>query len=295
MPVCVFYAVCFVLAAGILIGSFCDYRISEVLSRKTGLGRFHESYSNILSHLMYPVAGMCLFKGLRKKGKRFHTLAWGVLGFSLFWTFYSFLDTSGKHLRAALGYVPGQPGSLPILALCFLIWAAVAGLTAFLAYLIIDDEKADMLIAIGSVILTAGIFSKLLVTWLKIIGCRPRFRYLITLDDPAGRYRNWWQMIPYLKDESSYRSWPSGHMTKATIMLTLPMLADVLKCRKGGLRYLLFAFAVLWIAGMGYNRIHMNAHFLADVCFGVLIAYCLYALVFKLVFSVFQNEDPGSQ
>ena len=38
----------------------------------------------------------------------------------------------------------------------------------------------------------------------------------------------------------------------------------------------------------GDNRIHMNAHFLTDVCFGVLITYCLYAITYKLVFSVFK-------
>ena len=132
-------------------------------------------------------------------------------------------------------------------------------------------------------------FSEFINTGLKIVGCRPRFSYLLTLDDPASEYRNWWQMIPYLKDESAFRSWPSGHMTKATIMLTLPMLAGVVKCKKTYLNNLLFAFAIVWIVVLGYNRIHMNAHFLTDVCFGVLITYCLYALTYKLVFSIFEK------
>ena len=112
MPVSVFYIVCSVLTIGIIIGSFFDYQISVALSNTTAIGNIHQHYGNIISHLLYPVAGMCLFKGLRKKGSRFNTLSWGVLGFSLFWTFYSFLDTSGKHLRAFYGYAPGQPGSL---------------------------------------------------------------------------------------------------------------------------------------------------------------------------------------
>ena len=78
-------------------------------------------------------------------------------------------------------------------------------------------------------------------------------------------------------------------MTKATIMLTLPMLAGVVKCKKTYLNNLLFAFAIVWIVVLGYNRIHMNAHFLTDVCFGVLITYCLYALTYKLVFSIFEK------
>ena len=263
------------------------------LSNTTAIGNIHQHYGNIISHLLYPVAGMCLFKGLRKKGSRFNTLAWGVLGFSLFWTFYSFLDTSGDDLREAYGYVPGQPGSLLPLALSFLTWVALACLTAWLAYLILDDENADMLLAAGSVILIAGIFSEFINAWLKIVACRPRYKYLLTLDDPASEYRNWWEMIPYLKDEGSFRSWPSGHMTKATIMLTLPMLAGVVKCKKAYLKNLLFAFAIVWIVVYGYNRIHMNAHFLTDVCFGVLITYCLYALTYTLVFSIFEKGSQG--
>ena len=216
-----------------------------------------------------------------------------VLGFSLFWTFYSFLDTSGKYLREVYGYVPGQPGSFIPVALSYLTWIALACLTAFLTNLILDDENADLLLAIGSVILVAGMFSEFINTGLKIIACRPRYKYLITLDDPTSEYRNWWEMIPYLKDESNFRSWPSGHMTKATIMLALPMLADTIKCKKTYLKNLFFAFAVVWIVVLGYNRIHMNAHFLTDVCFGVLITYCLYALTYKLVFSVFEKDRQG--
>ena len=293
MPVYVFYVICAVLLVGIIIGSFYDYQISVALSNKTAIGNFYQHYGNIISHLLYVIAGVCLFKGLKKKGERFNTLAWGVLGFSLFWTFYSFLDTSGKYLREVYGYEPGQAGSFLPLTLSMLTWIALACLTAWLAYLILDDENADMLLAIGSVILLAGIFSEFINSWLKVVGCRPRYKYLLTLDDPASEYRNWWEMIPYLKDESSFRSWPSGHMTKATIMLALPMLADVVKCKKAYLRNLLFAFAVFWIVVMGYNRIHMNAHFLTDVCWGVLITYCLYALTYTLVFSIFEKDRHG--
>ena len=294
MPHNVFYTICSVLVIGIIIGSFYDYQISAALSNTTAIGDFFQHYGNIISHLLYPVAGVCLFKGLRKKGSKFNTLAWGLLGFSLFWTFYSFLDTSGKYLREVYGYTPGQPGSFLPLALSYITWIALACGTAYLAYLILDDENADLLLAAGSVILLAGMFSEFVNTGLKVVGCRPRYKYLLTLDDPASEYRNWWEMIPYLKDESSFRSWPSGHMTKATIMLALPMLAGAVKCKKAYLKNLFFAFAIVCNVLTGYNRIHMNAHFLTDVCFGVLITYCLYALTYQFVFSVLE-KGPQDQ
>ena len=84
-------------------------------------------------------------------------------------------------------------------------------------------------------------------------------------------------------------------MTKATIMFTLPVLASVIKNRKEWFKYAGFIFAVLWIIIMGYNRIHMNAHFLSDVCFGVLITYIIYALVYTLVFSAFPKNGSKAK
>ncbi len=290
MPRMCFFIVCAVLVIGIAIGSFGDLSISETLTNKTDIGDFFQHYGNLLSHFLYPVAGVCIFKGLRKKGKTYNVLAWGILGFSLYWTVYSFLDTSGKHLRKAYGYIAAESSVLPLI-LAYLTWIAIAVAVAFIAYQIIDDEHSELLIAIGAVILIAGMFSEFVNEWLKLVGCRPRYRYLITLDDPKSEYRNWWEMVPYLKDESDFRSWPSGHMTKATIMFALPLITSVLKNKKEWFKYAGYAFAVLWIILMGYNRIHMNAHFLTDVCFGVLITYCIYALVYTLVFS--SVKSPG--
>lgn len=294
MPRMCFFIVCAVLVIGIAVGSFGDLSISETLTNKTDIGDFFQHYGNLLSHFLYPVAGVCIFKGLRKKGKKYNILAWGILCFSLYWTVYSFLDTSGKYLRKAYGYIAAESSVLPLI-LAYLTWIAIAVAVAFIAYQIIDDEHSELLIAIGAVILIAGMFSEYVNEWLKLVGCRPRYRYLITLDDPKSEYRNWWEMVPYLKDESDFRSWPSGHMTKATIMFTLPLIASVLKNKKEWFKYAGYAFAVLWIILMGYNRIHMNAHFLTDVCFGVLITYCIYALVYKLVFSSFASAEVRSK
>jgi membrane-associated phospholipid phosphatase len=164
-------------------------------------------------------------------------------------------------------------------------WIAIAVAVAFLAYFIIDDEHAELLIAIGAIILISGMFSEFVNEWLKVVGCRPRYRYLITLDDPKSEYRNWWEMRPYIADESNFRSWPSGHMTRSVMMLTLPMIVDGLKCRKRAVKYVLFSVALLFIILLGYNRIHTNAHFLTDVCFGSLFALSIYGLTYKLVFS----------
>ena len=172
-----------------------------------------------------------------------------------------------------------------LVILAYLIFTALIAVVSFIFYKLIDKAKADTLIATGLVIIISGIISITLNDLLKYFACRPRYRYLITLEDPVSEFKNWWEMSPYLKDESNYRSWPSGHMTRSVMMLALPMLADVLKTKKKSVKIVLFSIAVLFIVLLGYNRIHTNAHFLTDVCFGSLFTLCIYGVTYKYAFS----------
>ena len=110
------------------------------------------------------------------------------------------------------------------------------------------------------------------------MGSRPRYKYLITLEDPISQFRQWWQMVPNLAGSNdNFKSWPSGNMTIAAMMLSLPMLADAVKNRSAKKNAVAFAIACVFVALYGYNRIHMTNHFLTDVCFGTLITYLIYA------------------
>ena len=85
-------------------------------------------------------------------------------------------------------------------------------------------------------------------------------------------------MIPNLAgNDDNFKSWPSGNMTIASMMFSLPMLADVTKNRSMRRNIFCFVIACVFVMIYGYNRIHMTNHFLSDVCFGTLIAYLIYA------------------
>ena len=143
-------------------------------------------------------------------------------------------------------------------------------------------KNPDKLIAVGAAILVAGIAADNVNLWLKQVASRPRYKYLITLDDPKSEFRNWWQMVPnFAGSNDSFKSWPSGNMTIASMMFSLPMLADVTKKRSESRNLRCFAAACVFVLIYGYNRIHMTNHFLSDVCFGTLITYLMYALVSK--------------
>ena len=87
-------------------------------------------------------------------------------------------------------------------------------------------------------------------------------------------------MIPNLAGSNdNFKSWPSGNMTIASMMFSLPMLTDVMKKRSGRKNGIAFALACVFVLLYGYNRIHMTNHFLSDVCFGTLITYLIYSLI----------------
>ena len=186
---------------------------------------------------------------------------------------------NGKAVRALFGYEAGV--SSPVLsAASWLFWGVLYAWIPLVVIKLLDDSDPNKLIAVGAAILIAGIASDNVNLWLKQVASRPRYKYLITLEDPDSEFRNWWQMIPNLagSDDNS-KSWPSGNMTIASMMFSLPMLTDVCMCRSERKNRIAFGFACALVLLYGYNRIHMTNHFLSDVCFGTLITYLIYSAI----------------
>ena len=279
VPMACFWAVVAACLLGIVIGSFCDFSINAALANKTDLGAFFATYGSYFSYCLYPAAGACLFVGLRKKGERFHMLAWTLLILGCFMAVYYSNSYNGKAVRALFGYTAGE--SAPLLsAASWLFWAALYAWVPLVMVRVLDGRNPDKLIAVGAAVLVAGIAADNVNLWLKQVASRPRYKYLITLDDPKSGFRNWWQMIPNLAGgDDSFKSWPSGNMTIASMMFALPMLADVTKKRSEGRNLRCFIAACAFVLIYGYNRIHMTNHFLTDVCFGTLITYLIFSAV----------------
>jgi membrane-associated phospholipid phosphatase len=274
-----FWAVVAVCAIGVAIGSFCDFGINEALANKTDIGAFFATYGSYFSYCLYPAAGACLFTGLREKGKRYHMLAWTLQIVGFYMAVYYSNSYNGKAVRALLGYKAGET-SAALSVLSWLFWVALYAWVPFVMVKLLDRADPDKLIAVGAAILVAGIVADNVNLWLKQVGSRPRYKYLITLDDPISEFRNWWQMIPNLAgSDDNFKSWPSGNMTIAAMMFSLPMLTVAMKKRSGRKNMIAFALACIFVLAYGYNRIHMTNHFLSDVCFGTLITYLIYSLV----------------
>ena len=273
---CIVIAVC---ALGIIIGSFFDFDINVALANKTDIGAFFATYGSYFSYCLYPAAGMCIFKGLMKKGSRYRMLAWEVLVISYFMAVYYSNNYNGSKVRELFGYTAGE-SSMALSFLSWAFWVALYAWVPFVCYRIFDDADTGKLIMTGAAILIAGILADNTNLWLKQVASRPRYKYLITLEDPVAGFRNWWDMVPYLAGSNdNFKSWPSGNMTIASMMFSLPMLADVLKKRSNAKNMICFVVAVVFVMIYGYNRIHMTNHFLSDVCFGTLITYLIFSVI----------------
>ena len=279
VPAACFGSVIAVCLLGILAGSLWDYPVNEALAGKTELGAFFATYGSYFSYALYPAAGACLYVGLKKKGGRFFLLARILLILGLFMAVYYSNSYNGKTVRALFNYTAGESSAL-LSVVGWLFWLVLYGWIPFVMIRVLDDSQPDKLIAIGAAILVAGIAADNVNLWLKQVASRPRYKYLITLDDPRGAFRQWWQMVPNLAgSDDNFKSWPSGNMTIASMMFSLPMLSDVAKKRSEGRNLRCFIVACVFVLIYGYNRIHMTNHFLTDVCFGTLITYLIYSII----------------
>ena len=277
VPKACFLAVVAVCVIGIAIGSFCDFGINEALANKTNIGAFFATYGSYFSYCLYPAAGACLFAGLREKGKQYHMLAWTLQIVGFYMAVYYSNSYNGKAVRALLGYKAGET-SAALSVLSWLFWVVLYAWVPFVMVKLLDRADPDKLIAVGAAILVAGIVADNVNLWLKQVGSRPRYKYLITLNDPVSEFRNWWQMVPNLAGgDDNFKSWPSGNMTIASMMFSLPMLTDLFRNRSEKKNLIAFGIACAFVLLYGYNRIHMTNHFLSDVCFGTLITYLIYA------------------
>ena len=276
-----FYTIITVCVLGIVVGSVFDYQINVLLANKTEIGKLFASYGMYFSYCLYPAAGMCLYMGFKKKGEKYELAANVLFIVAYFMAVYYSNNYMSKNIRAALGCVAGQ--SSPFLSLlAWFIWVLAFSWIPFVMKRLLDDSDPDRLIAVGAVILIAGVVSDNVNLWLKQVASRPRYKYLLTLDEPHSEYRDWWQFIPNLAgSDDNYKSWPSGNMTVASMMFSLSMLSNNFKNRSKKLNTICFVIAFVYVIIFGYNRIHMTNHFLTDVCFGTLITYLIHAVIAK--------------
>lgn len=277
MPLYGFIIIVSLCLIGIIVGSFCDFQINDAIYNKTEIGNIFATYGSYFAYCLYPAAGMCIFKGLKKKN--LNVLAWTLLVISYFLAVYYSNQYNGSKVRELFHYDAENPNFLISIS-AYLFWVVLYSWVPLAFYFILDDADARTLIFVGIVILLAGVVSDCVNLWLKQVASRPRYKYLITLDNPKDAFKNWWEMTPYKAgNNDNFKSWPSGNMTIATMMMSLPLLLSNLKWKNNYIRVVAYCISSAYVILYGYNRMHMGNHFLSDVCFGTLITYLIFSAV----------------
>lgn len=267
-------AICLV---GIIIGSICDLKINNNIYNKTELGAFFATYGSYFSYCLYPAAGMCFFKAFKKQNN--NILAWILLIVAYFLAVYYSNNYNGTKVRELFGYDSNNP-KIILSIISYLFWVILYAWVPVVLYFLLDDTNPKTLICVGVIIILAGVVSDCVNLWLKQVASRPRYKYLITLINPESEFKNWWEWSPYKAGSNdNFKSFPSGNMTIASMMLSLPLILNVLKKKNKYLNLIGYIIGLLFVIIYGYNRMHMGNHFLTDVCFGTLITYLIYVLI----------------
>ena len=264
---------------GIAVGSYFDLQISMGLVNRNTLGDLFATLGPFPPYSLMPIGWGCMCAGLYKmiRGNEWKTrialvFAWALAVVISDWYY-------GGIVRMLFGYVIKESETLLSIAE-WLFWAVAYALIPFVMMRFLDDSNPGKLIAVGAALWVSKFLADAAVSRLKVFGSRPRFIYLQTLEDPVAAYREWWQFMPGVAEgNSSLQSWPSGHMSIVGVLFALPLLADCMKNSNPRRSRAVFLFVCVYVALVGYNRIHMAAHFLSDVCFGTLESFLITTIV----------------
>lgn len=125
----------------------------------------------------------------------------------------------------------------------------------------------------------------LIVSITKELMCRPRFRFVLAMDN-ADYFRSWWESGRSIKASLSaelvtdeFASLPSGHSAYSMFAIFMfPVLADYLRGFKKFKPYL-FVFGFLWWASTALSRLTVGAHYLTDITIAGLVTIIAYIIV----------------
>ncbi len=289
MPFVYIFGVIVVCLAGIAIGSFFDYEISVALAHPDGLGDIIAKISPVPAYALMPLGWGCIYTGLKKKLNSSGKSAGIPLVFAVCIAIALSGGYYGGIVNLLLGYVISDQMIRTIAS--WLFWVILYALITLVMPRFLDDSKPKKLIAVGLALWASTIASDIAAQWLKHIAYRPRYRYLLTLEDPLAGYRNWWEMVPNLAgSDESFQSWPSGHMSIIGVLIALPLLAECLKKRSIRISVIVFALVCIYFIAACYNRIQMAAHFLSDVCFGTMDSCLITTGICAVLLKLFKAE-----
>ena len=214
-------------------------------------------------------------KQIKDTTKRRWLIAFSVLLFLL--SFFYFCNTL---------YISNANAFEIHFALAYSIGIAVISAAAYLGYKLSQKStNGDDLLKKALSLAAVSLVTLLIISSTKEIMCRPRFRYVLAMDD-ITYFKNWWQSGRALKASlgagvvtDEFASLPSGHSAYSMFAIFMfPALADYIPKLKKYKPYL-FVFGFVWWATTALSRMTLGAHYLTDVTIAGLITILAYIIV----------------
>lgn len=155
-----------------------------------------------------------------------------------------------------------------------------------------NKDILRVLIFMGTVI----VVQLLVITILKRVWGRPRYRFLISENGSLDYYRNWWEVNSGVKElfpnisSDNFKSCPSGHTASAScafLIVLLPRFNEKLK----GKEVMLMIVAAIWALIVGFSRHLMGAHFLTDTSFAMMIVMIIFGVMYLIFFATKKVEN----
>lgn len=170
-------------------------------------------------------------------------------------------------------------------AVAYSIGIAVIGIAAYFGYKLSEKSENHDLLKKALFLAAVSLVTLLIISCTKEIMCRPRFRFVLAMDN-ADYFRSWWQSGRALKASlaagtvtDEFASLPSGHSAYSMFAIFIfPALADYTRKLKKYKSHL-FALGFIWWAVTALSRMTVGAHYLTDVTIAGLVTILAYTIV----------------
>lgn len=170
-------------------------------------------------------------------------------------------------------------------AVAYSIGIAVISIAAYLGYKLSERSENEELLKKALFLAAVSLLTLIIISATKEIMCRPRFRFVLAMDN-TDYFRSWWQSGRSLKNDlgmgiesDEFASLPSGHSAYSMFAIFLfPALADYI-CELQKFKPYLFVLGLFWWAITALSRLTVGAHYLTDVTIAGLITILAYIIV----------------
>ena len=280
---------------GIVFGSFFDLSISRAIaSSSNGFALTISAIGPTIGFAAVAAMGGG-FVRLALHGKYhvalkvlFYVLAAACLGVAIYYPAGEYFGVNGFY-----GAAPEWVGYLIVI-----VPEAAAMVGGY--FLFKDCENQNMWIVFCVVIVILTLVLLAIITGLKGIMHRPRYRFLFDVAHDESLFHNWWQPCKEYKDyieffhtsSDNFKSYPSGHTAEASILLVTVTFLPLANKKFEKYQLLLFFCACGLILIVALARILAAAHFLSDVSFGAFFMIFLTTIANEVVMRIKALQIP---